>query len=61
MFFIFLIVIDYGNGIYEVLFFVMEVGVYKVSVILDFILCNGFKDFLVDWFIIGELKMGFIF
>lgn len=61
MFFIFLIVIDYGNGIYEVLFFVMEVGVYKVSVILDFILCNGFMDFLVDWFIIGELKMGFIF
>lgn len=56
-----MIVIDYGNGIYEVLFFVMEVGVYKVSVILDFILCNGFMDFLVDWFIIGELKMGFIF
>ena len=53
-------VIDHGNGTYEVLFLAMEAGVYKASVILDFTSCNGFKDPPVDWFIIGESKMGFI-
>lgn len=54
LFLIFLVVIDYRNGIYEVLFFVMEVGVYLLNIILDFMLCDGFKDFFLDWFIVGE-------
>lgn len=49
-----MIVFDYGNGMYEVLFFVLEFGVYIVNIILDYILCDGFKDFLWDWFMIGK-------
>lgn len=51
-------VFDHGNGTYEVLFLAMEAGVYRTNVILDFTLCNGFKDPPVDWFIVGEF--GFI-
>lgn len=51
-------VFDHGNGTYEVLFLVMEAGVYSLNITLDFTLCDGFKDPPVDWFIIGEFSTG---
>lgn len=50
-----LIVIDYENGIYEVLFFVLEVGIYYVFIILDYLLCDGMKNLLDYWFMFGML------
>lgn len=50
-------VFDHGNGTYEVLFLAMEAGLYRANVILDFTLCNGFKDPPVDWFIVGEFGL----
>lgn len=49
----FLMVVDYGNGKYEVIFFVLELGKYYVEVVLEYLLCDGYKDFLRDWFIKG--------
>lgn len=49
-FFLVLFVFDYGNGLYEVLFFIMEYGDYEVKIFLDYIFCNGFKDLLFYWF-----------
>lgn len=46
-------VFDLDNGTYEVLFLVMEPGLYKADIILDYTLCNGFKDPPPDWFIRG--------
>lgn len=51
----FLIVIDYNNGKYEVIFFVLEFGKYDVEVVLEYLLCDGYKDLLRDWFIKGNL------
>ena len=48
-------VVDQGNGTYDVLFLVMEAGIYTANITLDFTLCNGFKDPPAYWFIIGEL------
>ena len=47
-------VIDHNNGTYEVLFLVMEAGVYIVNITLDFTLCKGFLDPPVDWFMVGK-------
>lgn len=47
-------VFDHGNGTYEVLFLAMEAGVYTASIILDFTLCDGFKDPPSDWFVTGK-------
>lgn len=44
------IVFDYGDGIYEVLFFVIEGGDYEVKIFLDYSFCCGFKDLLLFWF-----------
>lgn len=49
-----LIVIDYGNGIYEVLFFILEFGIYFVLIVLDYLLCDGMKNFFDYWFMIGK-------
>lgn len=51
------VVIDHGNGTYEVLFLVMEAGVYTLHITLDFTLCDGFRDPPSDWFIVGEFSM----
>lgn len=50
-------VIDLKNGSYEVLFLVMEPGVYQVEVMLDYTLCNGLRDPPADWFIKGETAL----
>lgn len=51
------VVIDHGNGTYEVLFLVMEAGDYTLHIFLDFTLCDGFRDPPSDWFIVGEFSM----
>lgn len=47
-------VFDLLNGTYEVLFLVLEPGIYRVDIILDYTLCHGFKDPPPDWFMRGE-------
>lgn len=47
---------DLENGMYEVLFLVMEPGNYSAQIILDFTLCDGLRDPPVDWFIIGTVQ-----
>ena len=44
---------DHGNGIYEVVFLVMEPGNYSAQITLDFTLCDGLREPPVDWFIKG--------
>lgn len=41
------IVFDYNNGVYEVFFLIIEFGVYKINMVLDYILCDGFIDFFI--------------
>lgn len=48
------IIFDYGNGIYEFLFLFMDLGVYKLDIILDYSLCDGYCDLLKNWFIVGK-------
>ena len=43
-------VFDHNNGIYEVLFLVMEPGAYKINMILDYTLCDGLIDPPIAWF-----------
>ena len=47
-------VFDHDNGTYEVLFLIMEPGIYSVSIHLDYSLCDGLKEPPDDWFIRGE-------
>ena len=49
-------VFDHNNGIYEVLFLIMEPGAYKINMILDYTLCDGLIDPPVDWFRSGKKK-----
>lgn len=49
-------VYDKNNGVYEVMFLLEEFGLYRVEIILDYLLCKGFKDLLVDWFMRGNKK-----
>ena len=49
-------VFDHNNGIYEVLFLIMEPGAYKINMILDYTLCDGLIDPPVDWFRSGKEK-----
>ena len=44
-------VFDHENGIYEILFLIMEPGNYQVVIFLDFSLCDGLKEPPADWFI----------
>ena len=46
-------VIDHNNGKYEVSFLVLEPGKYEVEVVLEYSLCDGYKDPPKDWFIKG--------
>lgn len=48
-------VFDLGNGTYEVLFLVVEPGIYSVEITLDYTLCDGFRDPPDNWFIIGKV------
>ena len=47
-------VFDMGNGKYEVVFLVVEAGIYKLDITLDYSLCNGYRNPPDNWFIIGE-------
>ena len=47
-------VFDHNNGSYEVLFLLMESGLYHIEIYLDYTLCDGFKDPPVDWFKKGK-------
>ena len=52
-------VFDLGNGTYEVMFLPVEPGTYDVEIVLDYTLCDGFREPPDDWFVIGEaLKLG---
>ena len=45
---------DHGNGTYEFLFLVMDLGVYKLDITLEYSLCDGFRDPPKNWFIVGK-------
>lgn len=47
-------VFDHGNGTYEFLFLVMDPGVYKLDMTLDYSLCDGYRDPPKNWFIVGK-------
>ena len=47
-------VLDHQNGTYEVLFLVIEPGVYTVHAYLEHSLCDGLKEPPHNWFIIGK-------
>lgn len=47
-------VVDHNNGKYEVVFLVLEPGKYDVEVILEYSLCDGYKDPPRDWFRKGQ-------
>ena len=47
---------DHQNGTYEALFLLTEPGVYKVTIVLDYSLCDGLKDPPRDWFIKGSAQ-----
>lgn len=48
-------VMDHENGIYEVLFLILEPGKYSADIILDYTMCDGMKDPPIDWFKKGKL------
>ena len=47
-------VIDHNNGTYEVLFLALEAGKYDVEIVLEYSICDGYKDPPRNWFINGE-------
>ena len=49
-------VFDHNNGTYEALFLIPEPGVYQVIILLDYSLCDGFRDPPRDWFIKGNAQ-----
>ena len=46
-------VFDLKNGVYEVMFLVLEPGSYNAQVWLDYTLCDGVREPPHDWFIKG--------
>ena len=50
-------VFDHNNGVYEVLFLIMEPGEYKIKMILDYTLCDGLIDPPMDWFKNGKKQL----
>lgn len=55
------IVYDKNNGLYEVVFLIEEFGFYRVEIVLDYLLCKGFKDLFLDWFIWGNNRRNLFF
>lgn len=47
-------VYDKNNGLYEAVFLPDEPGSYWAEIVLDYSLCEGFKDPPLDWFIRGK-------
>ena len=52
---------DENNGLYEAVFLIEEPGLYRADIVLDYSLCEGFKDPPLDWFIRGNNGMEFSF
>ena len=50
-------VIDHNNGSYEIVFVAMVPGKYVAQIMLDYSLCDGFRDPPIDWFIKGIYKL----
>ena len=47
-------VFDKNNGLYEAVFLPDEPGSYWAEIVLDYSLCEGFKDPPLDWFMRGK-------
>ena len=47
-------VYDKNNGLYEAVFLPEEPGSYRAEIVLDYSLCEGFKDPPLDWFMRGN-------
>ena len=47
-------VFDHQNGTYEVVFLIIEPGIYTVHAYLEHSLCDGLKEPPDNWFVIGE-------
>lgn len=54
-------VYDKNNGLYEAVFLIEEPGLYRAEIVLDYSLCEGFKDPPLDWFILGNRGRNFSF
>ena len=54
-------VIDHGNGMYEILFLVLNSGNYCMFAVLDHSICDGMKDPPDYWFISGKKIFFLIF
>lgn len=50
-------VYDKNNGLYEAVFLLEEPGLYRAEIILDYSLCEGFKDPPLDWFVRGNTRV----
>ncbi|XP_032219610.1 uncharacterized protein LOC116602321 [Nematostella vectensis] len=50
------LVLDHLNGTYEILFLVKLPGIYTVQAVLEYTLCDGYKDPPIDWFIKGNAQ-----
>ena len=51
------VVFDLNNGLYEVLFLVVEEGSYNAQVWLDYTLCDGVREPPHDWFVKGNVTI----
>ena len=49
-------VYDKNNGLYEAVFLPQESGSYWAEIVLDYSLCEGFKDPPLDWFMRGKIE-----
>lgn len=49
-------VIDHQNGTYEVLFMAVFPGHYAIHMVLEYSLCDGYKEPPFDWFIKGNAQ-----
>lgn len=47
-------VIDHNNGSYEIIFLAVYPGHYRVYLVLEYSLCDGYKEPPVNWFIKGK-------
>ena len=48
-------VFDLHNGSYDALALLITPGIYKLQVILDYSLCNGFRDPPTEWYVRGKM------
>ena len=49
-------VFDNNDGSYEAVFLIEQPGFYWAEIILDYSLCEGFKDPPLDWFLRGNVN-----